>query len=135
MSQGRGTLASQGAHSATGTGEWRRRSARRADTGHWSATDLAALAGTGTLQCHRFSDTGMALSTGVPQTLATLGTDVPTESGSHADFLPNFALKAAQNPPRTLICSLLTLISLRRYIFNEFLASHPSNFDLRVQLR
>ena len=91
------------AHSAACTGERCSRSARRADTGHWSATDLAALAGTGTLQCHRFSDTGMALSTGVPQTLATLGTDVPTESGSHANFSPKFALEAAQNPPRTLI--------------------------------
>ena len=39
------------AHSATGTGERRSRPALRADTGHWSASQRLALAGTDALQC------------------------------------------------------------------------------------
>ena len=57
----RGSLRRKGyqhALSATGSGERCSRAAREADTGHWSATDLVTLAGTGALECQPKIGTG-----------------------------------------------------------------------------
>ena len=79
----------QGAHSATGTGERRCRLAHRADTGHWSATDLVTLAGTGALECHRSGDTANALGTGMPCYTRHLPPHTDQMLPSHPGLLQN----------------------------------------------
>ena len=95
----------QGAHSATGTGERRCRLAHRADTGHWSATDLVTLAGTGALECHRSGDTANALGTGVPCYTRHLPPHTDQMLPSHPGLLHNYSRSALkpfsdQDPPK-----------------------------------
>ena len=70
-SNGNATCGNHDADSATGTGERHSRPARRADTGHWSATESGTLEMHWALECHRFRDTGLALESSASRRLDT----------------------------------------------------------------